>query len=88
MAAHAAFGMLTGVERPALAATIPGTRLAFGGPGKTPAEIAAAVRARVFRFHVESPHELRHLDGARRPRQFSGQRLSMHSGRLRHGLGL
>ena len=46
------------------AATVPGARLAFGGPGKTPAEIAAAVRARVFRFHVESPHELRHLGTA------------------------
>jgi diaminopimelate decarboxylase len=46
------------------AATVPGARLAFGGPGKTPAEIAAAVRARVFRFHVESPHELRHLGAA------------------------
>ena len=46
------------------AAAVPGARLAFGGPGKTPAEIAAAVRARVFRFHVESPHELRHLGAA------------------------
>jgi diaminopimelate decarboxylase len=47
-----------------VADTVPGARLAFGGPGKTPAEIAAAVRARVFRFHVESPHELRHLGAA------------------------
>lgn len=46
------------------AAAVPGARLAFGGPGKTPAEIAAAVRAGVFRFHVESPHELRHLGAA------------------------
>jgi diaminopimelate decarboxylase len=46
------------------AAVVPGAPLAFGGPGKTPAEIAAAVRARVFRFHVESPHELRHLGAA------------------------
>jgi len=46
------------------AAAVPGARLAFGGPGKTPAEIAAAVRARAFRFHVESPHELRHLGAA------------------------
>jgi diaminopimelate decarboxylase len=43
------------------AATVQGARLAFGGPGKTPAEIAAAVRGRVFRIHVESLHELRQL---------------------------
>jgi diaminopimelate decarboxylase len=46
------------------AATVQGARLAFGGPGKTPAEIAAAVRGRVFRVHVESPHELRQLGAA------------------------
>jgi diaminopimelate decarboxylase len=43
------------------AAAVPGSRLAFGGPGKTEAELAAAVRAGTFRFHVESPHELRLL---------------------------
>jgi len=42
----------------------PGARLAFGGPGKTSAEIAAAIRAGTFRFHVESPHELRLLGSA------------------------
>jgi diaminopimelate decarboxylase len=40
---------------------VPGARLAFGGPGKTPAELAAALGAGVSRFHVESPHELRLL---------------------------
>ncbi|MGW6399470.1 type III PLP-dependent enzyme [Streptomyces sp. NPDC055134] len=35
--------------------------LAFGGPGKTPAEIAAALEQGVQRFHVESVHELRML---------------------------
>ncbi|RAJ68804.1 diaminopimelate decarboxylase [Streptomyces sp. Amel2xB2] len=35
--------------------------LAFGGPGKTPEEIAAALDAGVERFHVESLHELRLL---------------------------
>ncbi|NLU73372.1 type III PLP-dependent enzyme [Streptomyces sp. HNM0575] len=35
--------------------------LAFGGPGKTPDEIAAALAAGVRRFHVESLHELRLL---------------------------
>jgi diaminopimelate decarboxylase len=44
--------------------TVPGCRLAFGGPGKTPAELAAAVEADTFRFHVESPHELRLLGSA------------------------
>jgi diaminopimelate decarboxylase len=43
------------------AATVPAARLAFGGPGKTGAEIATAVREGVFRFHVESPQELRLL---------------------------
>ena len=54
----------SGGELAHTATTVPGARLAFGGPGKTPAEIAAAVRAGVFRFHVESPHELRHLGAA------------------------
>jgi diaminopimelate decarboxylase len=43
------------------AATAPGARLAFGGPGKTSSELAAAVREGTFRFHVESPQELRLL---------------------------
>ena len=46
------------------AAAVPGARLSFGGPGKTAAEIAAAVRAGTFRFHVESLHELRLLGSA------------------------
>jgi diaminopimelate decarboxylase len=40
---------------------VPGAPLAFGGPGKTPDEIAAALDAGVERFHVESEHELRLL---------------------------
>jgi diaminopimelate decarboxylase len=43
------------------AAAVPGARLAFGGPGKTSAELADAVRAGAHRFHVESPQELRLL---------------------------
>lgn len=39
----------------------PGRPLAFGGPGKTPAEITAALEQGVARFHVESAHELRVL---------------------------
>jgi diaminopimelate decarboxylase len=46
------------------AAAVPGTRLAFGGPGKTPAELAEAVSAGTFRYHVESHHELRLLGAA------------------------
>jgi diaminopimelate decarboxylase len=42
----------------------PGCRLAFGGPGKTTAELASAIRAGTFRFHVESPQELYLLSSA------------------------
>lgn len=45
----------------------PGHPLAFGGPGKTPQEIASALELGVRRFHVESTHELRVLaESARR----------------------
>lgn len=44
-----------------VAAAVPGRRLAFGAPGKTPAELAAARAAGVHRVHVESLHELRML---------------------------
>lgn len=37
---------------------VPGRSLAFGGPGKTPAEITTALGPGVERFHVESEHEL------------------------------
>ncbi len=40
---------------------LPSSRLAFGGPGKTVAELTHALRAGVERVHVESPHELRVL---------------------------
>lgn len=40
---------------------VPGHPLAFGGPGKTPAEIVTALELGVRRFHVESAHELRML---------------------------
>ncbi|MGH3310747.1 MAG: type III PLP-dependent enzyme [Streptomyces sp.] len=40
---------------------VPGRPLAFGGPGKTPAEIAAALDRGVERFHVESAYELHML---------------------------
>ncbi|MGW2543843.1 hypothetical protein ACWC5I_23935, partial [Kitasatospora sp. NPDC001574] len=41
--------------------SVPDAPLAFGGPGKTPDEIAAAVDAGVHRWHVESEQELRRL---------------------------
>jgi diaminopimelate decarboxylase len=40
---------------------VPGRPLAFGGPGKTPAEIASALELGVERFHVESVYELHML---------------------------
>ncbi|MEU1626159.1 type III PLP-dependent enzyme [Streptomyces sp. NPDC020096] len=40
---------------------VPDAPVAFGGPGKTAAEIAAALELGVARFHVESEHELRLL---------------------------
>ncbi len=39
----------------------PGRPLAFGGPGKTPAEITAALEQGVERFHLESAYELHML---------------------------
>ena len=46
------------------AKAVPGCRLAFGGPGKTTAELASAISAGTFRFHVESPQELYLLSAA------------------------
>jgi len=43
---------------------VPDAPLAFGGPGKTPDEIAIALRLGVRRWHVESEHELRQLAAA------------------------
>ncbi|MCW2948801.1 MAG: Orn/DAP/Arg decarboxylase 2 [Actinoallomurus sp.] len=44
--------------------TLPGARLAFGGPGKTDEELALPA----YRIHVESPHELRRLAALRQER--------------------
>jgi diaminopimelate decarboxylase len=54
----------SGGELAHVSAAVPGVPLVFGGPGKTGAELSAAVRAGVHRFHVESPHELRLLAAA------------------------
>ncbi|AUH39060.1 type III PLP-dependent enzyme [Streptomyces sp. CMB-StM0423] len=51
----------SGGELAHVAAAVPGRRLAFGAPGKTPEELAAARAAGVHRVHVESLHELRVL---------------------------
>lgn len=62
------FEVASGGELAHVAGALPGRPLAFGGPGKTPAEIAAALGRGVRRFHVESVHELRvlaHLAAAR-----------------------
>jgi diaminopimelate decarboxylase len=55
------FEVSSGGELAHVAEAVPGHPLAFGGPGKTPAEIAAALDRGVRRFHVESTHELRVL---------------------------
>ncbi|WP_326799954.1 type III PLP-dependent enzyme [Streptomyces sp. NBC_01808] len=51
----------SGGELAHVAAAVPGRRLAFGAPGKTPDELAAGRAAGVHRVHVESLHELRVL---------------------------
>ncbi|MGF1427556.1 type III PLP-dependent enzyme [Kitasatospora sp. LaBMicrA B282] len=51
----------SGGELAHVRAAVPGARLAFGGPGKTPAETAAALAAGVHRWHVESVAELHRL---------------------------
>ncbi|WNI18973.1 type III PLP-dependent enzyme [Actinacidiphila sp. ITFR-21] len=55
------YEVASGGELAHVAGAVPGRPVAFGGPGKTPAEITAALAAGVRRFHVESEHELRTL---------------------------
>ncbi|WP_333769905.1 type III PLP-dependent enzyme [Streptomyces sp. IBSBF 2435] len=55
------FEVASGGELAHVAEAVPGHPLAFGGPGKTPAEIAGALDRGVRRLHVESAHELRVL---------------------------
>lgn len=56
----------SGGELAHVRARLPDVPLAFGGPGKTDAELAAALDVRVERYHVESLHELRRLDALAR----------------------
>lgn len=55
------FEVSSGGELAHVRATVPGRPLAFSGPGKTPAELAAALDAGVERVHAESLHEVRML---------------------------
>ncbi|WP_020117195.1 type III PLP-dependent enzyme [Streptomyces canus] len=57
----------SGGELAHVAKAVPGRPLAFGGPGKTPDEVTAALERGVERFHVESAYLLRVLaESARR----------------------
>jgi diaminopimelate decarboxylase len=60
------FEVASGGELAHVRALVPGARLHLGGPGKTDAELAAAVAQGVHRVHVESLDELRRLDAAAR----------------------
>lgn len=63
------FEVSSGGELAHAVKVVPDRPLAFGGPGKTPAETAAALGAGVARFHVESAHELRMLAALAAERQ-------------------
>lgn len=51
----------SGGELAHVARTLPGARLALGGPGKTDEELELALRLGVDRIHVESPRELERI---------------------------
>ncbi|MCC3777000.1 type III PLP-dependent enzyme [Streptomyces sp. UNOB3_S3] len=55
------FEVSSGGELAHVRETVPGLPLAFGGPGKTEAELRLALDLGVERFHVESEQELRLL---------------------------
>ncbi|WP_439680103.1 type III PLP-dependent enzyme [Embleya sp. MST-111070] len=55
------FEVSSGGELAHVRAHMPEARIAFGGPGKTDAELIAALRAGVERIHVESRAELHRL---------------------------
>jgi diaminopimelate decarboxylase len=60
------FEVSSGGELAHVREALPEARVAFGGPGKTEEELAAATGPAVHRIHVESPHELRRLAALRR----------------------
>ncbi|WP_225830082.1 type III PLP-dependent enzyme [Streptomyces sp. NK08204] len=55
------FEVASGGELRHVRALLPDAPIAFGGPGKTPAELTCALDAGVERLHIESEHELRLL---------------------------
>lgn len=55
------FEVASGGELRHVLETVPDARIAFGGPGKTDAELRSALELQVERIHVESPHELKRL---------------------------
>ncbi|SOE06726.1 type III PLP-dependent enzyme [Streptomyces sp. Ag109_G2-15] len=55
------FEVASGGELGHVRGLFPDIPIAFGGPGKTPAELAEAARLGVSRLHIESAHELRLL---------------------------
>ncbi|AOR36615.1 decarboxylase [Streptomyces fodineus] len=55
------FEVASGGELRHVRALTPEAPISFGGPGKTPAELACALEAGVERLHIESEHELRLL---------------------------
>ena len=55
------FEVASGGELRHVRGLFPGTPIAFGGPGKTPDELAQALDMGVERLHVESEQELRLL---------------------------
>ncbi|MFI5675565.1 type III PLP-dependent enzyme [Streptomyces cellulosae] len=57
------FEVASGGELQHVRATCPGTPIAFGGPGKTPAELGLALHTGVDRLHIESEQELHLLSG-------------------------
>ncbi|MFD4998046.1 type III PLP-dependent enzyme [Streptomyces buecherae] len=57
------YEVASGGELAHVGSAVPGAPLAFGGPGKTEAELRRALDLGVQRFHVESEHELRLLIG-------------------------
>ncbi|MEU4925434.1 type III PLP-dependent enzyme [Streptomyces yokosukanensis] len=62
LAAHVdGFEVASGGELSHVRGLAPDTPLAFGGPGKTQAELAQALDAGAERLHIESEHELRLL---------------------------
>lgn len=55
------YEVASGGELAHVAKVVPGRPLPFGGPGKTPDEVTAALELGAERLHVESEHDLRVL---------------------------